>query len=302
MIYKLREKRLIHRAYEVLRNRMVLSDSDNRRYYRIERGHDGESQLDVQTDELTCEALVLNDLQLEVNESEFQIDALILLPDRLLMYEVKNWEGNYIWGPEHYQIHNTRFTSPQLQTQTARAKLGLLTREIGCRLPIENYLLFINPNFMLWDAPSQGNLLLHSHLPAHMEMVDRTGGKLTDEHFRWAKELARRHDPEYRDKKWPIYSYAQLKKGLACPCCGSLRLFLEGYSVCCMACGRKSKITFSILKTIQDYQLLFPGELLTTARMRDWCGGMVPHDSIYRVLKQHYAQSGTVNQVHYLPK
>lgn len=301
MAYKNRSKRLIHLAYEVLANRMTLSSEHTNRFFRIRKGDEGECQLDGHTDTLSCDALVLNDLQLEVNQSEFQTDTLILLPDRLLMLEVKNWEGDYIWGPEHFQINDSTFTSPLLQVQNTRAKLGVLTRKIGCPLPIEDQLVFINPNFTLWGAQKQDNILFHSRIPARMEQLNRTRGVLSDGHYRWAKELCKLHHKNYRDPKWPVYSYDELAKGLACPCCGSLQMVPVDYSVFCGTCGQKTKTTTAILKTIKDFELLFPEEKLTTARIRDWCGG-IPHDSIYRVLKQHYIQTGTINQVYYLPK
>lgn len=61
------------------------------------KGYDGEVLFDSYTSKLECECLVINDLLLQYNNTTFQIDTLIITPDKLYIFEVKNYECDYFF-------------------------------------------------------------------------------------------------------------------------------------------------------------------------------------------------------------
>ena len=98
--YKERTKPKLLRIYEVLSNRMILSNEDHFYHLHLDKGFDGEYGLDGLTEPLSSYCLVLNDLQLEFRKSSFQVDTLLICTDKIRLYEVKNYEGVHTWADD----------------------------------------------------------------------------------------------------------------------------------------------------------------------------------------------------------
>nr|WP_263325965.1 nuclease-related domain-containing protein [Neobacillus sp. Marseille-Q6967] len=80
-----------------LNTRWELPVENKKRYIYLEKGYAGEVLFDSMTERLKNDLHILNDLQLEVNNSSFQIDSLIISQDTLFPCEVKNYEGDYYY-------------------------------------------------------------------------------------------------------------------------------------------------------------------------------------------------------------
>lgn len=55
-------------------------------------------------EDLSCDHINLSDLVLEINRQRFQIDSLIVTGKGLYLYEIKNYQGDYIY--ENNEIKN----------------------------------------------------------------------------------------------------------------------------------------------------------------------------------------------------
>ena len=99
MAYKEREKPRMLCIYEALAKRMKLGPADQYYLLHMDGGFVGECGLDVHTDALDSRCLVLNDLQLRHNRISIQIDTLVICPDKLRVYETKNYKADHQWGP-----------------------------------------------------------------------------------------------------------------------------------------------------------------------------------------------------------
>ncbi|MEH6988240.1 nuclease-related domain-containing protein [Cytobacillus firmus] len=64
-----------------LNTRMELTEKEKQHWANLEKGYEGEVKFDLLTEKLTEERLVIHDLLLEVNNSYFQIDTLIISDD-----------------------------------------------------------------------------------------------------------------------------------------------------------------------------------------------------------------------------
>lgn len=87
----------------ILNRRMGLSAEEHQRYLNLEKGFKGEVQFDLLTEKLQSECLILNDLLLEVNNSKFQIDTTIIFQETIYPFEVKNYEGDFIFKPDRLE-------------------------------------------------------------------------------------------------------------------------------------------------------------------------------------------------------
>ena len=86
------------KVLRILNSRMDLTPEQQKYYLYKEKGFEGEVRFDLITEQLQCDCLILNDLNLEVNNTFFQIDTLILFQEIIFLFEVKNYEGNIVIG------------------------------------------------------------------------------------------------------------------------------------------------------------------------------------------------------------
>ncbi|GER65555.1 hypothetical protein BpJC7_17370 [Weizmannia acidilactici] len=105
MLYKDRTKSLELFIFKSLNRRMDLTEKDKQYYWNLEKGYEGERHLDLLTEKLECDCLVLNDLRLYLNNTTFQIDTLVITGETIYVFEVKNYEGDFYYeGERIYEI------------------------------------------------------------------------------------------------------------------------------------------------------------------------------------------------------
>lgn len=266
-----------------MHTRTHLRKDDHYRFLKRKKGYGGESELDVHTEKISTDCIVLNDLQLEVRESSFQIDTLLLFPDKIKLYETKNYEGVHYWGKEHFTKESGfLLENPSLQVQRAKVRLEFLLSEMGFQIKVEAYVIFVNPEFTLIGAPNETCYILPSQIPGHFRKTPKTVD-ITAEQYRLADALIARHNPDYT-VIMPQYQYDEMKKGVPCPDCGTLKDTFRGHQQICDECGKKININEAIKTSISDFRTLFPEDKVTTSRIKDWCGAGDPN-RISKILK-----------------
>jgi len=131
LIYKNREKPESIRTMELLHKHNDLSGKDYSYYLNLKKGYEGEVQFDSIIEKLTCDCLVLNDLLFKENNTVFQIDSLIITGESILMYEVKNYEGQFIYREDSLKVvaSNKPILNPMGQLNRAQTLYaGLMNR------------------------------------------------------------------------------------------------------------------------------------------------------------------------------
>lgn len=84
--------------YQVFSSRMHLTSDDYYYYLNLLKGFEGEGRFDEFTEKLKEFCLILNDLQLEIRRSSFKIDALLILFDRIILFEIKKLRRRALLG------------------------------------------------------------------------------------------------------------------------------------------------------------------------------------------------------------
>ena len=157
-----------------------------------------------------------------------------------------------------------------MQLQRTKVRLEFLLSEMGLQMKVEAYVIFVNPEFTLVGAPNVTSYILPSQIPGHFRNMPKTTG-LTAEQYKLADSLVSLHDPNYTFKI-PEYHYENMKKGVPCPDCGTLKNTFRGHHQICDECGKKININEAIRTSISDFRTLFPDDKITTSRITDWCG------------------------------
>lgn len=296
--YKERTKTKLLNIYQILSSRMHLASDDYYYYLNLLKGFEGEMRFDEFTEKLKEFCLILNDLQLENRRSSFQIDSLLIFFDRIVLYEIKNYEGVHYWGKDKFtKLNGVAMENPALQLQKTRVRLELLLQELGCKIEVEAFVVYINPEFTLLGAPADERPLLPSQISRYFGNL-LLGAKPTTEQKKLADALVKLHKLDY-PSKMPEYRYDQLIKGIPCTTCGALLETFSGHRQSCAKCGKRVNVKNAIKTSISDFRLLFPNEPVTSARMTDWCG-IGRRDRIFRVLREEYTVKGSGNMRYYI--
>ncbi|MBW8349578.1 NERD domain-containing protein [Bacillus sp. IITD106] len=280
------------KGYRMLNSRKVLTGEDKEQLNRLEKGYAGEVLFNERVDGLLKEWLILNDLQLESNNSEFQIDSLVICKNLLLLFEVKNYEGDYyIEGDKWNYINGSSIQNPVHQLERTESLLRRLLQDQGHNnTPIESSVVFVNPAFHLYNAPRNLPIIFPNQLNRFFEKLNKIPAKTNEYHMRLAKKLLSLHKnvmPEL-----PNYSYEELRKGVVCANCYSFNLDSKRLVFLCKNCGTIENMTSAILRSVDEFTFLFPERKITTRSIFEWCDGIKSKGTIREVLLNNFILKG----------
>ncbi|WP_234978446.1 nuclease-related domain-containing protein [Bacillus tuaregi] len=274
-------------ALRSLDARIDLSTEEKGRLMRLEKGYQGEVMFDLLTEKLQSEVFILNDLCLEFNRSVFQIDTLLISQDTYYLIEVKNFEGDAYYANEgFFSINKTELMNPLDQLKRSKLLLSHLLRSLGYHSNIEGYVIFINPEFTLFQAPIHAPIILPTQINRFMKKLQQKSAKINVHYRKLADQLISQH--QILPPRLPDYQYNQLKKGVACPKCHSFITSEVIRKAKCMVCGFEEGIDTVVLRCVEELRLLFPDTMITTNIVYDWCDVIVSKKQIARILKENY--------------
>ncbi|GGA73979.1 nuclease-related domain-containing protein [Ornithinibacillus halotolerans] len=295
MIYKKRTKSKELRILEILNQRMDLDTNAKKHYLNLKKGYEGELIFDGLTEKLQCECLILNDLLFEMNNTLFQIDSLIILQKKIYFFEVKHNEGDHKYeSGNFYKLPNYLISNPLDQLSRSDTLLRQLLSKLKYNLPIEPNVVFINQKFTLYQAPLDQPIIYPTQVRNYLSNLNATPSRLTNRHRELAEKLVSLHIVESPYDKLPEYEYGDLRKGIVCLKCESFLEDIEGkikYTTC-KNCGSIELTDNAILRTINDFKLLFPNEKLTTKTIFEWCKVVKSERKIRNILLKYYKKSG----------
>ena len=167
MAYKLRTKPYHLKLLTYLNNRIKLSESERQYLYSLKKGYEGEVTFDTLTEKLRSECYILNNLLLEVNNTEFQIDSTLIYQAKLFLCEIKNFDGEHSYDPKSmkfYKMPSLEINNPLHQLDRKENLFRQFLKARGMTIPIEPYVVFIDPEFTLFQAPIHPSSFLHNSL------------------------------------------------------------------------------------------------------------------------------------------
>lgn len=262
---------------ELLRSLRVhkkLAEEDENNFVSLEKGWLGEKQFDQLLLGLTNENLILNDLLLKVNNTLFQIDSLLITQKKIFIFEVKNYEGDYYIKDGRLHIMNGKeIKNPLIQTSRSESLFRQLLQELRFNVPVESNVIFINPEFYLYEAPVNGPYVFHAQLGRFLKKLDAGAASgVSGGHIELAKKLASLHITKNPYSRLPDYTYEELEKGIVCKSgCLFMEVINQNY-LSCPICGESENKESAVLRAVKEFSLLFPDRKITTNDVMEWCG------------------------------
>lgn len=239
-----------------LNTRMDLSEDEKQNYLYLKKGYEGEIMFDSFTDKLQCECYVLNDLLLKINNTFFQIDTLIIFQNKVNFFEVKNYEGDFFYEKEKlYTKSRFEIKDPILQVKRSESLLRQFLQSHGFHnIPIEGMVVFINPEFTLYQALLNEPIIFPTQLPRYLKKLDMTPSKLNGLHKKLADKLISLHIDESPYTTLPQNDYQQLQKGITCEVCHSFLISVKGNKCVCDQCKHEEEVESAVLRSVGEFK------------------------------------------------
>jgi hypothetical protein len=286
---------------ESLHARMDLTENDRKHYINLKKGYEGELKFDSMTEKLQCDCLLLNDLRLKMNNTHFQMDSLMITLEGICMFEVKNFEGDFFYERDKLFMRNkTEINHPLIQLRRNESLLRQLLQDLGWNnIPIDSKVVFINPEFTLYQAPLNLPFIYPTQIPKYFRKLNTTPSKLTKKHLILADKLVSCHLEKFPFLQLPEYEYTQLQKGITCESCRSFSVAVKGMKAVCGGCGHKEEVDEAVLRSVKEFKLLFPGQKITTNKIQEWCKIIDSKKTIKRILSKNFTPEGVRQWTYY---
>ncbi|WP_409253480.1 nuclease-related domain-containing protein [Bacillus sp. SCS-153A] len=149
--------------------RTILEGEAKTNLISSEKGYQGEVKFDQWAVPLHKKMVFLNDLLLEHQGSPFQIDSCAFASSTIFHFEVKNFEGDYkikegVWiNPLGKEIKD-----PLLQMKRAQSLIRQQAQKLGFNPLVESHLIFVNPEFHLYNPPENPCIIYPTQLNRFM--------------------------------------------------------------------------------------------------------------------------------------
>lgn len=299
------KKREIPEELRILRSlnsRMSLSEEEQRLLASLEKGSQGEEAFDQLTEDMGRNVILLHDLCLEHQHSTFQVDTLMISQKNIFLVEVKNYAGEYLYEKEGIRPVSSQheITNPLHQLSRSQTLLRSLLKQLGYPSIVGGAVVFVNPEFTLFQAPLNSPIILPTQLPRFIDRWRSTPLPLHHRHKELAQQLINRHMTKNRHSRTPVYQYGELNKGLLCFSCYSFEMQIAGRSVTCENCSEKEDTEEAIMRSVAEFQLLFPERKISTPQLQEWCGGLMSAKAIRRVLTKNFKSVGDHRHRYYV--
>ncbi|WP_096270769.1 nuclease-related domain-containing protein [Paucisalibacillus globulus] len=279
--------------FNSLAPRFELTNKDKLTHFNLQKGYEGELMFDqILHNQLQCEHLIIKDLLLDLDSNIFQIDTLVIFPSVIELFEVKNFEGEHFYDRDKDKLYRNidyEIQNPEHQMSRAESLLRKLLKQHGFPVNLRGTVVFVNPEFTLYNHTPDKPIILPSQInPLMRKLNQNSTRKITNQQKTIGNKLVSLHEEDYPTKKVPEYTFRELRKGINCGHCSSFSVTIKGHYCYCGVCGQRELVKSVVIRSVQDYKLLFPKERVTKAIIFEWCGGMVSEQRVMRILTKHF--------------
>lgn len=281
-------------TFRLLNKRMNLTNEDKQYYQALQKGYEGEVMFDEILHELQGDWYILNDLLFSVNNNTFQIDTLIITSDVVYIFEIKNYEGDFYYNSGRiFTLKHIEINNPVHQLNRSRYLLQQLIHHLGYHLKVEASVVFIHPHFMLYRAPLDQPFIFPPQLKPYLKNMAANTSHLNEKHRLLAKKLLSLHKDSSPFTQLPKYRFDELKKGITCLKCDSFSVTVDDQYCSCNRCGFKESIKDAVIRSVEEYVLLFPERKITTSAIYEWCKIIPSRKRITNILVKNYKKVGS---------
>lgn len=290
------------KSLQLLKPRFLLSDKFIRQKEQLYTGYQGEVIFyNCLKETVPSSAIIVNNLTMSYDHSPFQIDSLLILDNKIYLFEVKNYKGEFIIEEDKWfnARNKNEISNPFNQLSRTRYLFDKLLQQ-QFTFKLEPYLVFINDEFTLYHAPMNNRIVYPTQLPRFLQSLSHYSFKRESHHHKLVQYLIENDISDTIAYNKPSYTFQQLKKGIFCRKCGSQLERYNEKNVVCKFCQETYRNNNIIANSIEELLLLFPEKKITTDLVYQWTKGFVSKMTIRRFLNKHFKRKGTNRNTHYV--
>lgn len=167
------------------------------------------------------------------------------------MIQNNNWYG----VPSQNEIQN-----PLHQLKRMKILLRKVLKKGNFDFSIKPYVLFVHPEFNLYQAPLDLPLVFPTQLNGFIRTFTSSPFHPISCHNRLVTFLENEHLSQSAHERLPEYAYETLKKGIVCQECSHFMNVLNKKHVGCPNCQTTEPLEKAIKRNIVEFIALFPNE------------------------------------------
>lgn len=162
-------------TFRFLNMRMELTEKEKMKYLNLEKGYEGEKKFDLLSERLQEERYLINDLLFEVNSSYSQIDSFIISQGVIHLLDIKNYYGDcYLESDKLYAVTTGReYKNPIIQLNRSATLFRQLLQTHKLNYLVVPYVIFINPEFTLYQAPMNQPIILPTQVNRFLNDINK---------------------------------------------------------------------------------------------------------------------------------
>lgn len=292
--------------FKVLRKRMTLSQDSLTFYRNLQKGYEGEIKFHKLLKKyVVSDCIVLYDLLLDCNDSLFQLDCIIIQQRNISHIEVKNYEGDFMLKDNMLYTCATEkeINNPLGQTERERRLLNELQKKHGYEFPVSSYVVFVNEEFALYLLQPKLPLILPNQIHRFINnKINNTHSKLSSTHYELAHKLLSLRVSKPLSDRLPKYEFEQLRKGIHCLYCDGFLTTgdFHGRKLVCDTCRCMESRESAVLRSVDEYSILFPESKITTNTIWKWCDRILSKFKIRKILFQFLQPVGSQKQMYFV--
>ncbi|MFD2130261.1 nuclease-related domain-containing protein [Pseudogracilibacillus auburnensis] len=224
---------------------MNLSTNDKQNIESLHKGYIGERKFyNLLCNFSSTNQIELFDLLLESNNTEFQIDSLIISENTIFCLKVKHFEGDfYLERDKWYAVASGKeIRNPLLQLQRTDYLFKQLLQNLNVHTTVKSYIIFINEEFTLYQSPLNEPIIFPIQLKRFIKkLILDPKQPPTMQQRNVGKKLISMHIEESMHSRLPSYEYHQLQKGITYRTCSEFLSSINKMKLKCQGCGTKNQ-------------------------------------------------------------
>ncbi|WP_170289447.1 nuclease-related domain-containing protein [Metabacillus lacus] len=207
---------------EILRalsGRIQFDSLEDKHFESLEKGYKGEQDWNQHMKCIKIGHIHLLDLLLKVHSTFLQADSLPITERTIYLFEIKNFEGNFIFENDRwYTSSKVEIPNPLNQLKRTELLLKRILQNLGFSQEIESYLIFVNPLFHLYHSPIHQSIIFYPHIPQLLRRINARPSKIYPGLTVKANKLKEEALTTSPFTNLPACEYTSLKKGIKCCC------------------------------------------------------------------------------------
>lgn len=289
-------------ALTFLSCRCTLSKEDESIFYAALQGYEGEREFSAVVQQtLRSDYFVLYDIFLNNSGNHYQLDCLIICERQIYLLEIKYYQGDYYFkNNDLYRLRSKqRIKNPFYQLQRSEDLLRDLLQKYNLEYTINAYVVFNHPSFTLYHALVQTNMILPTQISRFLQKLNRQPIHITEKEDLLVDMFYRQHIKENHFERLPEYNFTGMKKGIFCLVCRARLLYIKMGTVQCDSCLAEESIDSAVLRSVVEFNFLFPEVKINTSKIHEWCNGVISQKVVRRVLRNYLSLQRAGRSTHY---